>query len=341
MFIKYFGKDFMNSVFTIPAPSFTKIEIKKILISDFGISGVVKNLYSDRDQNFLIITKEKKYILKVYNIAEKKETIELQDTATKYIKNRDPQILVPLTVDYQTVEYKGKLFNLRLLDFIEGDFLNKKSMTIYDHKDMGVFVGRLSRALLGFDHQAAHRIFEWDCKQIGIIANNLRFVNTNDKKNIILYFLNEYKKNVIPIKENLRMAVIHNDGNDHNIIINNKHKTFGIIDFGDIVYSFQIIESAVAIAYIYLNNKNPFEKIYAFLQGYQSSFELNKLELKSIIYFMCLRICITVTMSAWRKKLFPKNKYLTISEAPAWSALNKLSKINLSKLSDDIIKNVQ
>tara|TARA_Y100001934_G_scaffold237550_1_gene289832 strand:- start:451 stop:591 length:141 start_codon:yes stop_codon:yes gene_type:complete len=46
-------------------------------------------------------------------------------------------------------------------------------------------------------------------------------------------------------------------------------------------------------------------------------------------------------MSAWRKKLFPKNKYLTISEAPAWSALNKLSKINLSKLSDDIIKNVQ
>ena len=331
----------MNSIFTTPPPSFTKIKIKKVLISKFNISGAVKSLYSDRDQNFFITTKEKKYILKVYNFAEKKETIELQDTATRYIRNRDPQILVPLTIDYKTVENKGKSFNLRLLDFIEGDFLSKKSMTIHDHKDMGVFIGRLSKALLGFDHQAAHRIFEWDCKQINIIANNLRFVNTNNKKNIILYFLNQYKNNVMPMKENLRMAVIHNDGNDHNIIINNKYKTFGIIDFGDIVYSFQIIESAVAIAYIYLNNENPFEEICSFLKGYQSSFELNKAELKSIVYFMCLRICITATMSAWRKKLFPKNKYLTISEAPAWSALDKLSKINLSQLSDDIIKNVQ
>ena len=41
------------------------------------------------------------------------------------------------------------------------------------------------------------------------------------------------------------------------------------------------------------------------------------------------------------KKLFPKNKYLTISEKPAWSALEKLSKVNLNNLSLDILKNVK
>ena len=56
---------------------------------------------------------------------------------------------------------------------------------------------------------------------------------------------------------------------------------------------------------------------------------------------MCMRICSTATMSAWRKKLFPKNKYLTISEKPAWSALEKLSKVNLNNLSLDILKNVK
>tara|TARA_B100000427_G_scaffold216172_1_gene180555 strand:- start:321 stop:1316 length:996 start_codon:yes stop_codon:yes gene_type:complete len=331
----------MDSVFTAPPPSFEKRKINEILNSQFGFYGIVKNLYGDRDQNFLIRTKKNIYILKVYNPAEKKEIIELQDAAIKHIKNRNSYILLPSTVNWKTIKYKDQIFYFRLLEYIEGDFIYKKNMTLDDHKSLGSFMGELSRAFVGFDHQAAHRVFEWDCRQTNIIKNNLRFINKRKNKNIILQFLNEYKKNVIPLSENLRMAVIHNDGNDHNIIINDRDQAFGIIDFGDIIYSFQIIEASVAIAYIYLNNKDPFEKIFSFLKGYQSAFELNKLELKSILYFMSIRLCITVTMSAWRKILFPDNKYLTISEEPAWSALNRLAKENLSKLSKDIIKNVQ
>jgi hypothetical protein len=46
-------------------------------------------------------------------------------------------------------------------------------------------------------------------------------------------------------------------------------------------------------------------------------------------------------MAAWRKKLFPRNRYLIISENPAWSALDKLSQTNLSQLSKDLLKNVE
>ena len=81
------------------------------------------------------------------------------------------------------------------------------------------------------------------------------------------------------------MSVIHNDGNDHNILINHKHKTFGIIDFGDMIHSFHIIEPAVAIAYIYLDNLNPFENVYAFLKGYHTVFPLETIELKLILLF--------------------------------------------------------
>ena len=41
------------------------------------------------------------------------------------------------------------------------------------------------------------------------------------------------------------------------------------------------------------------------------------------------------------KKLFPKNEYLSISEKPAWKALDKLSKANLSELSVEIFKNAK
>ena len=54
----------MNSVFTIPAPSFTNLQIEQILKSHFGISGHVESLYGDRDQNLLIKTKKLHYILK-------------------------------------------------------------------------------------------------------------------------------------------------------------------------------------------------------------------------------------------------------------------------------------
>lgn len=331
----------MISVFTVPAPSFTKLQIEQILQSKFNLSGCVKNLYGDRDQNFLIKTKKLRYILKIFNIEEKINIIDVQDSAINHIRKNDSDILVPLTIDHKRINQNGKTYTFKLLEYLEGEFLHEKTMSLQDYTNMGSFMGKLSTALIDFNHKAAHRSFAWDCRQTSILKTNLNFIDSNTKQNTILFFLDKYEKNVVPFLDKLRMSVIHNDGNDHNIIINQKHKTFGIIDFGDMVHSFHIVEPAVAIAYIYLNNQSPFEKIYAFLKGYHSSFPLKTLELKVIIYFMCMRLCTTVTMSAWRKKLFPENKYLRISENPAWSALDKLSKSNLSRLSKDLLKNVK
>lgn len=330
----------MISVFTIPAPSFTILQIEQILRSQFNLSGRVKSLYGDRDQNFLIKTKKTYHILKIFNIKERREIIDFQDSAINHIRKNDSGILVPLTIHNKRINQNGKTYTFKLLEYLEGEFLYEKAMSFQDYKNMGSFMGRLSTALIGFDHKAAHRLFAWDCRQTSILRKNLNFLNSKTEQNIILFFLDKYTENVVPFLDRLRMSVIHNDGNDHNILINRKHKTFGIIDFGDMVHSFHIIEPAVAIAYIYLSNHNPFEKICAFLKGYHTSFPLEALELKLILYFMCMRLCTTVTMSAWRKKLFPKNRYLRISEKPAWSALDKLSKSSLSQLSNDLLKNV-
>ena len=56
-----------SAVFITPAPSFKEKEIKKIISSKFGISGSVKHLYGDRDQNFHVETHDRSYILKVFN----------------------------------------------------------------------------------------------------------------------------------------------------------------------------------------------------------------------------------------------------------------------------------
>ena len=132
------------------------------------------------------------------------------------------------------------------------------------------------------------------------------------------------------------MAVIHNDGNDHNILINEEDEISGIIDFGDMGYSYQVAEPAVAMAYIALDTGDPFKSMGQVLKGYHKSFQLSEKELKFTIYLVCLRLSISVTMSAYRKKLFPLNEYITVSEASALEFLRFMRDQDLVQWSKEL-----
>ena len=62
--------------------------------------------------------------------------------------------------------------------------------------------------------------------------------------------------------DGLRRSAIHNDANDHNVLVNRDGDLFargqcvvGLIDFGDIVHSYMIGDLAVAIAYAVLGKR--------------------------------------------------------------------------------------
>ena len=74
------------------------------------------------------------------------------------------------------------------------------------------------------------------------------------------------------------------------------------------------------------------------LKGYHVKFPLRQSELASTIYLMCSRLCITVSMAAWRKILFPDNKYLTISESSAWKLLRMMEKQDMGEWSSRLVE---
>ena len=93
------------------------------------------------------------------------------------------------------------------------------------------------------------------------------------------------------------------------------------------IHSFHIVEPAVAASYIYLGNQNSFENIYAFLKGYDTAFLSRDNRIKTYSLFHVHAPMYNGNyVSLAKKKLFPSNKYLRISEKPAWTALNTLSK---------------
>ena len=337
--IIYINFNFMTSVFSTNPPNFSIQDIVKYLIINFDLSGKVTSLYSDRDQNFLIHSESnQKFILKISNPAEQPEILELQNKATLYIRSREPNLAIPLQIgEIKEFNKDGKTYLVRLVEYLDGNFLKDSLMGNAVHEKLGVFLGTLSQSLAGFVHSAADREFEWDVRATELIKSRLDYLKSKSDLKTVTHFLNEYENNVLPIAIELKMAVIHNDGNDHNILVDENGETTGIIDFGDMVYSYQAAEPAVCMAYLGLEKEDAFTPMAQVLKGYHSCFSLNNSELKSVIYLVCIRLCISVTMSAWRMKLFPENKYLAVSQKPAWDLLRKLEKEDLKDWSNRLM----
>lgn len=327
------------SVFQTPPPSFSKEEIAEILSSQFDMIGNAKTLVSDRDQNVLVSADNgQQYVLKISNPAEDRQTLEMQNEATLYIKSKDPDLGVPLQIgEIKAVENGGQTYFVRLLEYLDGQFLKDQTLDDHSYEKLGEFLGRLSHAMDGFTHPAADREFHWDARSIGLIRSRLKYLGNPEDQKTVSHFLNLYESHVSPIESHLRKMVIHNDGNDHNVLVNKDGDTTGIIDFGDMVYSYQVAEPAVCMAYVGIGSSDPMHSVGKVLKGYHTQFPLNNYEIKSAIYLMSIRLCISVTMAAWRMKLYPENEYLSVSQQPAWALLRQMEKENMEELSDKLM----
>ena len=332
----------MTSVFETQPPSFSKKTIDQILSKNFKINGNISFLESDRDQNTLIETYDgEKYILKISNPAEDLRVLDMQNQVALHIKLKDPELLVPMQIgDLETVKCNEQTYFVRLMKYINGGLLKDHNMDFDAFENLGCFIGRLNCALEGFYHSAADREFHWDVRSIHLIRKRENFLNDLSDKRIINQFLDQFESSVLSTQHKLRKIIIHNDCNDQNVLVNSTGETIGIIDFGDMVYSYQVVEPAVCMAYVGIESSNPFRSMGKVLKGYHSVIPLNSFELNSIIYLIVMRLCISVTMAAWRKEIFPKNKYLSVSEKRAWEFLRKLAKEDLNLISEKIIKYV-
>ena len=301
----------------------------------FKVQATVLN--SERDQNFLCNAGEKKYVLKISNPDEDRSVLEMHNACVQYIKEHDPSLQVPLAFkEVKTIENEGTSFFVRLVDYLPGQLL----MDVVHHNDLlyelGSFLGRLRTAMNGFDHPAGHRDFPWDVAYIDFIKEHKHYLKS--KEGVVDHFIDQYEQIVLPITSKLRKALIHNDGNDHNVLVNEYGETCGIIDFGDMVYTYIACEPAVCMAYVALGKDEPLEPIVQVLKGFHERFPLTLLELSALIYMVCIRLCITVIMAAYRKQLFPDNKYISVTENQAFDFLEKMQNEDLTRWSDKLVE---
>lgn len=324
------------------SPHFSGEEVKKIAAELYGISvSAARELDSYTDQNFYLKDKRgREFTLKISNTAEEKDVLDMQLKAIEFLSKQVKNIRFPgvctTMAGEQVSSVKGADGTdhfVRMLTFLPGEFLNDVQPHTPDLlHDFGYLMGTIDKALTGFSHRAANRHLKWDLKNLREVIPMLEYVKDPGQRTMVEHFILQFDTFVVPVLPDLRTGIIHNDGNDRNILVQKndtgKVKIDGIIDFGDMLYSNIVSEPAIAAAYAVLGKEDVIETAVRVIAGYHQAFPLTEQEVEIIFYLICTRLCLSVAMSAFRRTLEPGNEYLLLSAKPALTALEKMMHVD-------------
>ncbi|MFX1341548.1 MAG: aminotransferase class III-fold pyridoxal phosphate-dependent enzyme [Promethearchaeota archaeon] len=323
-------------------PRFTEQDALRIAEKLFGVVGLVKELPSERDRNFFLRTDSgDEFVLKIAATSEKREILEFQNQAMDHLVKKGGEEICPHVIKSLAGERisiiedaDGAPSFVRLQNYIPGKVLAE----VKPHSEdllfgLGGFIGSISRALESFSHPATTRELYWDLKNAGSTINQYKeHITTPERAAIVEDCLETFQKQIGPVLPKLRTSVIHNDGNDNNILVRwagppEKH-SFSILDFGDMVFSHTVFELAVAVTYAILGKSDPIATAAQVVRGYHSVFPLTEQEIELIFPIIRTRLAMSVSISAYQQKLEPDNEYLIISEKNAWETLYRLRAVH-------------
>ncbi len=323
------------SVFDSPKPAFTAEQAQRLLARDYGIDGRLKELVSERDQNFLVESQSGKFVLKVANVVEDPAFLALQNAAMKHVARTDAELGLQRVIaarsgeDIVKWEDGASRHAVRLLTYLPGALYSAAGSSPGLLESLGTFMGRLSRALRGFGHPAAFRPgFLWNLDEAMAVKPWLADI-TPERRDLVARIFARYESRVLPRLPMLRGAVLHQDANDNNIVVNAATSTVtGLIDFGDMTHGRQVNELAVALAYALLDVADVYKSATPLIAAYAKAFPLEAEEAAILFDLVAARLAMSVCISSHRAKDFPENDYLLVSQAPAFRLLERLDRTN-------------
>ena len=327
-------------------PCFSLTEVASLLSKHFGKTGTITELPSYSDQNFRVTCREAQFVLKIANATEPQEVLDFQQQAILHVHQTAPELRLPEVIRSRegTTLIKVPASNGRshhlvwMVSYLPGQFLS--DLPVHPPAlltSLGAFMGTLDRALSTFTHPAMHRDLNWDLQKAGQLHTLIDHIKDSDKQRLVLHFLERLEKQVAGRLASLRQSVIHNDANDNNVLAAGPTDApfiNGIIDFGDMVYSYTVGELAIAITYVMLGKSDPLQTAAYVLRGYHQVYPLQPDEIEVLFDLICLRLCTSVCMSARARSQSPDNAYLAVSEEPAWDMLSRLIHIPPEEATD-------
>src|SRR5258708_4058888 len=322
-------------------PPIAEAEAVRIAGELYGVAALAERVNGEYDDNFDLTGADgQELVHKVMHPGGEGPFIDLQCQALRHLAQRAPHLSLPRVLPDRSGELcsavtvaDGSTRLVWLLTFVKGTVLAK----VRPHapellSDLGRFLGEMDVALHSFSHPAAHRELKWDSSRAAWIKNYVQHIVDAKGRALVEKFLALYESQVLPVLPRLRRSVIYGDANDYNVVVSDPwpqpRKVTSVIDFGDMHDGLIVSEPAIAAAYSILGKKDPLRAAAAIVAGYHQTFPLDETELSVLYALVGARLAVSVVNSACRKLLKPDDSYVTVSEAPAWEALQRLAEIH-------------
>jgi len=292
----------------------SKRDIKDI-IKNFDVSTlerVEKLGRSTQSQNFIVHTKDAKYVLKIYlerNDDEINSELNLINLLNKMKPNLYPKIFHTKKGEI-FLSYRG--YRICLMQYLDGEFLESDKFNIANFYEIGQKLAELHSDLSKLkqqdinlnNHDLFYNISFEDCRDIltkvGISVKKLENIST------------ELNKKLNPCKNLTSKGILHNDFTDWNIRFKNNHIS-GIFDFSDACFGSLISDVATTITETCFTKNNLLRRgaIISILRGYLSKGSLSFQEISLLIPLIKKRILFIIKYCSDKYRLFGDKKYLT------------------------------
>ena len=287
-------------------PSRPTVDLKTVqhlLSSKYGISGNshIKDLPSYDDLNFhIVLHSGEEFVLKFNLSTAHGEDLRLENIAMQHLSQdaNDPTLtnFIPKVMPLATAKDanmfvhqadSGRTYYVRLLTYMKGSLLAHVPFPLRTHAllhSVGSMLGRCDRSFANhptgrafptkYTKIASERDHFWDLRNAMRLEELSTHVAHPNDRALLQQAFQLFHTNAHHLLQNdantdtIRRQVTHNDGNDHNIIVQqhageNGATSFslvGLIDFGDLVHTSLVCNLAISLAYCCCNPDIPFEQ---------------------------------------------------------------------------------
>lgn len=325
-------------------PEFNPAECAEIARRLFALEGPLKRLYGERDLNYLITTASGKFVFKIANADEARGMLDCQHRVFERLEQNRVFPLIARarkSVDGQEIETvqdsKGREHFCRVLPFLEGRMWSEFEISSPELlEDLGASLATLDHALQGFSHPGIERPLLWNMEvTAGRLAAYKPLLASDAERDLVEHFESGYLQRVPAAQNQLPQQVIHNDANRENVVVDDSgQRVLSVIDFGDMIHSWRVLEPAIAASYAMLGQSDPLASARALVAGYHGKMALNATETGLLLDLIGMRLCMSVCLCAHQQRLEPDNTYLSNDVQASWELMEKLRGITWSEARD-------
>ncbi len=310
-------------------------EVQRLAAEHYGVTGTVEPLPAEYAQNFRLRADDgARYIFKVVRGEEEDAVLDLQHRTLEHLAAAALPLATPRVVPARSGKEIVTLedgHRIRLLTYLTGTlWVDLQERTPALLRSLGAGLGAVDCALEKFHHPAAGRHHPWDLAHARERWSWVEAIPDPDRRALADHCFHLFAACAESYFAALPRSVIHGDANDYNLLVagaGDGLRVTGLLDFGDMVETFTVIDLAVALAYALLHGDDAEDPLAAgaeIVAGYHRVRPLATVEQAVLFPFVLTRLALSVVTAARRRRTRPDEAYLFVTEAPAWALLERL-----------------